>query len=182
MRPAPRDGIPPLENHALGNHDGMYDEGGNFLIVVMAGIGHGAGKGLVNDLGRLVRHIPEHVECLLGIHSPYDLGNDLCLFRRNSNVGSECFHELFVTGVSDESASERKFAEFVSDHVFRYENGNVILAIVDAEGVTYELRGDSRTSRPGLDDGFFARLVENHDFSRELLVDEWSFFKTACHG
>jgi hypothetical protein len=83
--------------------------------------------------------------------------------------------------VSDESASEREFTEFVSDHVFRYENGNVILAIMDAEGVPYELRGDGRTSRPGLDDGFFARLIECYDFRRELFIDEWSFFKTACH-
>lgn len=57
----------------------------------------------------------------------------------------------------------------------------MVFTIVYTEGVPDKLRRDGRAARPGFDDRFFTSLIEVGYFFCELLINEWSFFKTTCH-
>src|SRR6185295_15484935 len=52
-----------------------------------------------------------------------------------------------------EGARRGELAELVADHVLRHVDGDVALAVVDAEGQADEVGRDGRASRPGLDRG-----------------------------
>ena len=75
-----------------------------------------------------------------------------------------------------EGAGRGKFAQLVTDHVFRDEHGIENLAVVDQEGMANEIGRDEGTARPGLD-----RLLDvgdGHplDLHHEVIVNEGSFF------
>ena len=81
-----------------------------------------------------------------------------------------------------ENSCGRKLPEFVTDHVFRDEDGIENLAIVNEERVTDEIRGNRRTSRPGLDRFFRRGIVHFIDFFEEMLVNERTFFQGSTHN
>src|SRR3984957_18364537 len=58
---------------------------------------------------------------------------------------------LAVRRMAVERAGRRELTEFVADHFFGDDHRDVLLAVVDAEGETYELRQDCRTPRPDAD-------------------------------
>src|ERR1700722_6819838 len=58
---------------------------------------------------------------------------------------------LLVGGVAGEIAGRRELAELHADHVLADQHGDVLLAVVDAEGQADEVGHDGRTTRPGLD-------------------------------
>src|SRR4029077_18904047 len=58
---------------------------------------------------------------------------------------------LAVRRVAVERAGRRELTEFVADHFLGDDHRDVLLAVVDAEGETYELRQDGRTPRPDAD-------------------------------
>lgn len=64
----------------------------------------------------------------------------------------------------DELACQGEFAEPMADHVFRDENGDMLLAVVDAERMTDEIRVDDRSACPGLDDALLTGSVESLHF------------------
>jgi len=76
-----------------------------------------------------------------------------------------------------EGARGRKFTELVADHVFRHEDGNKGLAVMNHKGVTDEVRRDGRTARPSLN-GFFRTSLDNLvDFFEEPEIHEGTFFE-----
>lgn len=69
-----------------------------------------------------------------------------------------------------------ELAEFVTDHVLSYVNGNKLISVVDSDRLTYEVRRNHACSRPCLDDILLVTLGLSDDLGFELGVDEWSFF------
>ena len=63
-----------------------------------------------------------------------------------------------------ECAGRSKFAEFMTDHIFGYINGNVLSSVVNGESMTYEFRENSRCTRPSLNYSFFAFCVHILNF------------------
>ncbi len=59
---------------------------------------------------------------------------------------------FFVGRMTVVGAGWRELAKLVTDHVFGDIHGNVLLAVVDTERQTNELRQNGRTTRPDLDD------------------------------
>src|ERR1700741_463546 len=58
---------------------------------------------------------------------------------------------LAVRRMAVERAGRRELTEFVADHFFGDDHRDVLLAVVDAEGETDELRQDGRAPRPDAD-------------------------------
>src|SRR5271165_4595905 len=81
-----------------------------------------------------------------------------------------------------ERARRRELAELVADHLLRHEHGNVLVAVVDAEGQADELRQDGRTPAPDLDDVGAARTARSVGLPQEIAVDERPFPNRARHG
>ena len=75
-----------------------------------------------------------------------------------------------------ESSSWGEFAELVTDHILSDEDGDVLFAVIDGEGVLDEGRIDGLTSRPGLDDFFFAGFIEILDLLKKVSIYERAFF------
>src|SRR5262245_39698632 len=74
-----------------------------------------------------------------------------------------------------ENPRRRKLAELVADHVLGHVNGNVLLAVVDAEGEADELRQDRRAAAPDLDHFRAARRARGIGFLQEIAVDKRTF-------
>src|SRR5580692_10134516 len=68
-----------------------------------------------------------------------------CGARRTGAFG------LAVRRMAVERAGRRELTEFVADHFLGDDDRDVLLAVVDAEGETDELRQDCRTPRPDAD-------------------------------
>ena len=69
-----------------------------------------------------------------------------------------------------------ELAEFVTDHVLSYVNGNKLISVVDSDRLTNEVRRNHTCSRPCLDDSLLVTLGLSDYFRLQLGVDEWSFF------
>src|SRR5580693_2790243 len=89
---------------------------------------------------------------------------------------------LLVGGMAVERARRRELAELVADHLLRHEHGNVLVAVVDAEGQADELRQDGRAAAPDLDDVGAARTARGVGLPQEVAVDERPFPNRARHG
>jgi hypothetical protein len=83
--------------------------------------------------------------------------------------------------MGDEPTGERKFAEFVSYHVFGNENREMGFSVVYAEGVSDEFGNDRARAGPGLDDGLAAGSVERVDLLEELGVHVGSLLDGTGH-
>src|SRR5208282_563840 len=89
---------------------------------------------------------------------------------------------LLVGGMAVEGARRRELAELVADHLLRHEHGNVLVAVVDAEGQSDELRQDGRPAAPDLDDVRAARTARDVGLLQQIAVDERPFPDRARHG
>lgn len=69
-----------------------------------------------------------------------------------------------------------EFAKTMSDHLFRYENREELLAVVYRDRMTDELGRDHRGSRPRLDDLFLSRLYHLLYLLLEFRVYVWTLF------
>src|SRR5512143_132674 len=86
-----------------------------------------------------------------------------------------------VLDVALERAGRRELAELVPHHRLRHEDGNVLPAVVNGEGVTQEVRGDDATARPRLDDVLGPGRVLNVHLLLEVAVNEGALLQTAWH-
>lgn len=77
--------------------------------------------------------------------------------------------------MTTEVTRRSELAEFVSDHVFSYVNGNKLISVVDSDRLTNEVRRNHTCSRPGLDDRLLVPSASDY-FRLEFRVNEWSFF------
>src|SRR3954462_320706 len=79
--------------------------------------------------------------------------------------------------VTFEGAGGGELAELVADHVLRHVDGDVALAVVDAEGQADEVGRDGRAARPSLDRGRTGRARPNLlDLLLKVPVYERAFF------
>src|SRR5215467_2794101 len=88
---------------------------------------------------------------------------------------------LLVARVGAEGARRRELAELVTHHFLGDVHRDELLAVVDAEGQSDELRQDRRTTRPGLDHLVAhgtARLLGLLD---QAALDERAFPDGTCH-
>ena len=69
----------------------------------------------------------------------------------------------------------RELTELVPDHVFRHGHGDVLLAVVDTEGETDELRQDGGAAAPHLDDFVAAAVTDLLCLLQQIAVDERAF-------
>src|SRR5471032_2746914 len=89
--------------------------------------------------------------------------------------------DFLVARMRGEGAGRRELAELVTDHLLGDVHRDELLAIVDAERQTDELRQDRRAARPGLDHfaaNVRARLLD--------LLDQAAFYEGTlpdgtCH-
>src|SRR3712207_5324572 len=82
----------------------------------------------------------------------------------------------FLVGrVAVEGARRRELAELHAHHVFADQHGDVLLAVVDAEGEADELRHDGGPARPGLDHFLAARRLGRIRLLEQIAVDERTF-------
>ena len=58
---------------------------------------------------------------------------------------------VFLSCVSSEYTGGSELAQFMADHVLRYIDGDELVAIVNGDGKTYEIRGDHRGAGPSFD-------------------------------
>ena len=79
--------------------------------------------------------------------------------------------------VTSEGASWCKLAKFVSHHIFSDEDGDVFFSVINGKRLFDKGWIDGLTTRPSLDDFFFARLLDGFDLLEKVFVDERSFFR-----
>src|SRR4029453_12800200 len=87
-----------------------------------------------------------------------------------------------VARVAVENPRRRELAEFVTDHVFGHHHRDVLLAVVDAEGQTDELRQNRRTPRPDLDHFLASRIARDFRLLEHEAVDKRTFPNRTSHG
>src|SRR5436190_11078419 len=88
---------------------------------------------------------------------------------------------LLVGGVAGEEAGGRELAQLHADHVFGDHDRHVLLAVVDAERQTNELRHDGGAARPGLDHVLAAGALDSFGLLEQIPVDERAFPDGAGH-
>src|SRR5699024_9146527 len=84
--------------------------------------------------------------------------------------------------VALESPRGSELAELVADHRLGDEHRDVLAAVVHCEGVAEEVRGDDRTTRPGLDEVLGALFVLDIHLLLKMVVDERALGDTARHS
>src|SRR5262245_31083409 len=82
---------------------------------------------------------------------------------------------LGVLAVPAVVAGRSELTEAVADHVLGHVDRDVLLAVVDGNGVADERREDHRRARPGLDDLLLVALVHLLDPAEEAGLDERPF-------
>src|SRR4051812_35014287 len=80
-----------------------------------------------------------------------------------------------------EGAGGRELAQLVADHVLGHQHGDVLVAVVDAEGDADELRQDGGAARPGLDHILAAGRTGDFRLLEQIAVYERAFPDRACH-
>src|SRR5262249_16722058 len=82
---------------------------------------------------------------------------------------------LLVGRVAMERPRRRELAELVADHVLADEHGDVLVAVMDAEGHPDELRQDGRAPAPDLDHLATAAGTGLFGLAQHEAVDEGAF-------
>lgn len=75
-----------------------------------------------------------------------------------------------------ERACGRKFSQLVPHHVFADENWDKFFAVVDRQGVAYEIWRDGGPPGPGFDDFPVLRTVHLFNFLGQIPINERTFF------
>src|SRR6266849_5578914 len=97
--------------------------------------------------------------------------------------GSGSFEKLLVRhAVALEHARQGEFAQLVPHHVFRDVHRDVLLAVVDGDRQSDEIRQDGGAPRPGLDRALVARRTRRVDFFHQVVVHEGTLLDRASHG
>src|SRR5215831_650397 len=79
-------------------------------------------------------------------------------------------------------AGRCEFAELVADHLLRHEHWNVLVAVVDAERQTHELRQNRRAPAPDLDDVGAAGCTRGVSLLEHIAVDERTLPDRSRHS
>src|ERR1700727_2742802 len=79
-------------------------------------------------------------------------------------------------------AGRGEFPKLVADHLFRHHYRNVLVAVVDAERETHELRQNRRTPAPDLDDGGAAGSARGVSLPQRITVHERTLPDRCRHG
>src|SRR3984885_10100376 len=80
------------------------------------------------------------------------------------------------------SAGRGEFPKLVADHPFRHEPRNVLVAVVDAERQTHELRQNRRAAAPDLDDVGAAGSARDISLLEHITVHERTLPDRSRHG
>src|SRR5690606_33945544 len=88
---------------------------------------------------------------------------------------------LVGCSVAGEGPRRRELAELVADHLFRDEDRNVFLPVVDAERQAHELRQDGGAAAPGLNDLRATGRASGVRLLEQITIDERAFPERACH-
>src|SRR6266850_4991418 len=80
-----------------------------------------------------------------------------------------------------EGARRRELAEFVADHFLAHLHRNVLVAVVDAERQSDELRQDGRAPAPDPDHLVAARRARGFRLLQQIAVDEWTLPNRTRH-
>src|SRR5664279_4932169 len=91
---------------------------------------------------------------------------------RTSLLLLECGRAFGVFPVAAERAGWGELTETVADHVLGHVDRDVLLAVVDGDGMPDEIGEYDRRTRPGLDDLLLVALVHRLDAPLEALLDE----------
>src|SRR5690606_956009 len=86
-----------------------------------------------------------------------------------------------VRRVGREVPGRRELAELHADHFFGDRHRHMLLAVVDAERQTDELRQDGGATRPGLDHILAARRLSGVGLLEQIPVDKRAFPGGASH-
>src|SRR5579862_465540 len=89
---------------------------------------------------------------------------------------------LVGDGMAVEIPGRRELAELMADHVLGHQHRQELVAVVNAEGKTHELRQDRRAPRPGLDHFVAARAAARLRLLQQIAVDERTLPNGACQG
>jgi hypothetical protein len=68
-----------------------------------------------------------------------------------------------------------KLPQFVADHIFRNENGNVFSPVMDRYGMSHHLGKYGGSPGPCLNNPFISCCVHALDFCQQLGIRKWSF-------
>lgn len=82
---------------------------------------------------------------------------------------------FLVRDVAAECPCRRKFAEFVTDHVFVDVDRHVLPTVVHRDGQSDHVRKNHRAARPGLNRSFVVFGPGLFDLLTQVMVDERSF-------
>ena len=80
-----------------------------------------------------------------------------------------------ATCVTTERAGRSKFSEFVTNHVLRNEDRNVLSTVVDGKSVSDHVGGDRRSTAPSLNEPLLATIVQVKDLLHKVVIDKKSF-------
>src|SRR5690606_8830586 len=97
------------------------------------------------------------------------------------------FHLLLTFGfliryVTFISTGQSEFAEFMSNHVFSYENRHVCFAVMHGKCQPHEIREDCGAAGPGLDRTFVVLLKSGLYLLHQVMVDKRTFFQLTWHS
>ena len=83
---------------------------------------------------------------------------------------------VFLSCVSSEYTGGGELTKFVADHVLSHIDGDELVAVVDSDGKTYEIRGDHRSAGPSLDRRFLTRCLSIEYALLQFVVYIGTFF------
>ena len=66
-------------------------------------------------------------------------------------------------------------SKFVSDHVLRDKNRNVLSSVMYSESVSDHLGSDSRSATPSLDESLLALAIQVVNLLHEMVIDKETF-------
>src|SRR5690606_32058921 len=78
-------------------------------------------------------------------------------------------------------AGTGELAQFVADHVFVHENGDMLTTVVYRDGQTDHLWQDHGTARPGFDWLAIVLLHRHFDLLQKVKIDKRTFFQRTWH-
>ena len=91
-------------------------------------------------------------------------------------------HLLEFAAVGFEFASRGEFSESVSNHFICDKDREMLFAVMNSKGVSYEIGGDHTGTCPCLDDALLVRVVERLHLFEELGINVGAFFRASSHG
>src|SRR6478736_2440361 len=79
------------------------------------------------------------------------------------------------------STGEHELTQLISNHVFCYQYGHVLTAVVNRNGEVQHFRRNHGPSGPGLDWLSVILVCSNLHLLQQMQVNEWTFFKRSWH-